>query len=90
MYQEFLPHRPTFRSLAQVVRFAVEEGLEFDLQLVLKAAEVPPLRIGEPEETSPRLGWSTWLASESFEEPADDACFDVSQTIAAGEHREAA
>jgi type VI secretion system protein ImpH len=75
-YHHFLPDRPAFRSVMELVRFAVEEGLDFDLQLVLRAEEVSPARLGEPDEWSPRLGWSSWLMNDSFEQPADDALFE--------------
>jgi type VI secretion system protein ImpH len=38
------------------------------LRLILKAAEIPALRLGE----AGRLGWTTWLKSGPFEQDADD------------------
>jgi len=75
-YGEFLPDRPSFRSLMGVVRLAVGEGIDFDLQLVLRAEDVTPLRLGGPDESATRLGWTSWLTTRPFERPADDACFD--------------
>jgi type VI secretion system protein ImpH len=75
-YHQFLPDRPAFRSLMELVRLAVDESLDFDLQLMLRAEEVAPLRIGEPDAWSARLGWSSWLLNDPFEEPAEDALFD--------------
>jgi len=76
-YREFLPDRPAFRSLAQLVRFATGEGRDVDAQLVLEAAEVPALQLGGPEEAPCRLGWSSWLGDKEFVEPVDDAIFDL-------------
>ena len=90
-YHEFLPDRLAFRSLMDVVRLAVEEGMDFDLQLVMQAQGVAPLRMGEPQAGSPRLGWTSWLMTEPFEEPADDACFvPASAVLGSTERAEAA
>ena len=75
-YDEFLPDRPAFRSLMEVVRLAVAEGMDFDLQLVLRAEDVTPLRLGGPDESATRLGWTSWLTTRPFTAPADDARFD--------------
>ena len=80
-YHDFLPDQRAFRSLMEVTRFAVEEGMEFDLQLVLRAEDVAPLRVGEPQEWSPRLGWTSWLMNEPFDEPADDARFEPESAL---------
>jgi type VI secretion system protein ImpH len=76
-YREFLPDRPAFRSLAQLVRFATGEGRDVDAQLVLEAAEVPALQLGGSQEGPCRLGWSSWLGGRDFVEPVDDAIFDL-------------
>ena len=59
-FLDFLPMGKAFRSLIQLVRFAVGDGLAFDVRLALKAAEVPPCRLG----CGPRLGWSAWLTTK--------------------------
>ncbi|HEX6903556.1 MAG TPA: type VI secretion system baseplate subunit TssG [Thermoanaerobaculia bacterium] len=58
-FLDFLPIGRGFRSLSQLVRFAVGTGLDFRVRLTLKAAEVPPCRLG----CGPRLGWSAWLTT---------------------------
>jgi type VI secretion system protein ImpH len=58
-FLDFLPIGRGFRSLAQLVRFAVGTDLDFRARLTLKAAEVPPCRLG----CGPRLGWSAWLTT---------------------------
>ena len=54
-------------------------GLErdFDVQLVLGAAEVPALRLSQGATTDPRLGWNTWLGSRAHSRDRDEARFDV-------------
>jgi type VI secretion system protein ImpH len=63
---DFLPAGSALPILVHVVRFTVPQHLEFEIELLLKAAEVPACRIGQPEEYGPRLGWSTWLKSQEF------------------------
>jgi type VI secretion system protein ImpH len=71
--QEFLdyqPKQPGLVRLAQYVRTYVGVELDFDVQLVLRAAEVPQTVIGGSDGGLGRLGWSTWLLSRP---PAQDA-----------------
>lgn len=66
-FLDFLPIGKGFRSLAQLVRFYAGDEKDFDIRLTLKAAEVPPCRLG----FGPRLGWSSWLKTRDVE--ADDS-----------------
>jgi type VI secretion system protein ImpH len=54
-------------------------GLErdFDIQLLLAAAEVPALRLSRGAATDPRLGWNTWLGTRQHVQDRDEARFDV-------------
>ena len=65
---DFLPQGLALPVLMHLVRFTVPQHLEFDIELRLKAAQVPFCRIGELQENGPRLGWSTWLKSKEFTE----------------------
>jgi type VI secretion system protein ImpH len=58
-FLDFLPIGRGFRSLVQLVRFTVGDGLDFDVRLELDAAQLPPCRLG----CGPRLGWSSWLTT---------------------------
>jgi len=75
-FLDFLPIGRGFRSLVQLVRFAVGDDLVFTVRPALKAAEVPPCRLG----CGPRLGWSAWLKTR-------DAAADDSQVRLAGKIR---
>jgi type VI secretion system protein ImpH len=68
----FLPSGPAFRPLAQLTRFFVGQEVDFDVQLVLRASEVPACRLGAPDARAPRLGWSAWLKTRDFTRDADD------------------
>lgn len=69
---DFLPSGHAFRPLAQFARFFAGQECDFDVRLVLKAAEVPRCRLGEVSERAPRLGWSAWLKTREFTHDADD------------------
>ena len=72
---QFLPSGNTFQTLVEVSRFYAGEEYDFDVQLLLKAAEVPWCRLGGGEETAARLGWSAWLKTQEFTDDAADAIF---------------
>jgi len=74
-FEGLLPGALEHRQFVELVRFATGDGLDFDLQLVLRADEVPSLCLGGDEVAVGRLGWSSWLATGARTEPADDAVF---------------
>ncbi len=69
---EFLPSGNAFRPLVQLARFLAGQEFDFDVRLMLLAAEVPRCRLGDTGARAPRLGWSTWLKSREFARDADD------------------
>lgn len=75
-FNRLLPHGEDCRTLRELTRLYVGPELDFDIQPVLRAEEVPPLRLVTDEDTAPRLGWNTWLGSRSDACPADDVVFD--------------
>jgi type VI secretion system protein ImpH len=85
-FEEFLPdHSPTPRRkslflLAQLVRLYVGPELDFDVQLVLDAAETPASKLGGAGFGS-RLGWNTWLLSQPRKIDAEDATFAPDESI---------
>ena len=80
-FAAFLPHRAegngprTADLMARLVRFYAGPELDFDLALVLKAAEVPACRLPEGPQPGPALGWNSWLANEPVAQDAEDAAF---------------
>lgn len=74
-YPEFsrlLPSGDAFRPFVQLTRYFAGQEMDFDLQLVLKAKEVPWCKLGNQFA---RLGFSTWLKSGEFTRDADQAVF---------------
>lgn len=56
-FMALLPDGPLHRRLRDLVRLLVGDALEWDLELVLRAEEVPGLRL----DGAARLGWTSWL-----------------------------
>jgi type VI secretion system protein ImpH len=73
----FLPDRRAIHELRDLVRFYVGPVLQFDLQLVLKADEVPWNRLGDETPAGPRLGWCGWLKTGELAQDAGDAVFTM-------------
>ena len=72
-----MPGGPTLRSLVALMRHYLGFEMEWDLQLGLKAAEVPQARLGG----STRLGWSTWIGSQARTRDANDLILDVESVV---------
>ncbi len=67
-YERLLPGSEWFTVLKTWVRNYVGDTLNWELRSILKAAEVPQVRLGK----SGRLGWTMWLKSQPFEEDVSD------------------
>jgi len=61
-FEGFLPGGTQFETLSHLVFLYAPDRLEFDIKLVLKAGEIPPLWLDTPGTA--RLGYTTWLVSE--------------------------
>jgi type VI secretion system protein ImpH len=79
---EFLPdrapvrERKTFFLLAHLVRLYADPGLDFDVQLVLRAEEVPECQLTGAGTVGARLGWNTWLLNRPARADAEDVVID--------------
>jgi type VI secretion system protein ImpH len=67
-YERMLPSGESFKRLRYWVLNYAGEHFFWDIELILKAAEVPDICLGK----SGRLGWTTWLKSKPFTEDARD------------------
>ncbi len=74
-YVAFLPKGATLSPLSQMVRMYAGSDLDFDVEVEVKAAEVPPLRLRSEGEYEPLLGWTTWLVSRTVEEEYKSTVF---------------
>lgn len=66
-----IPARKAFFLLGQLTRLYAGPEFDFDVQLVLCAADVPPCQLTEDQATGPRLGWNCWLLNEGRPATAD-------------------
>jgi type VI secretion system protein ImpH len=69
------PQRKDFFLLVQLVRLYVGAELDFDVQLVLKAEDVPEAQLTDEEAIGARLGWNTWVRNLPALSDADDGVF---------------
>jgi type VI secretion system protein ImpH len=69
----YLPSGNAYRQLADLARLYAGPALDIDLQLVLRAEEVPCCQLSSSPRHEPRLGWNTWVCSDAFTHDADDA-----------------
>ena len=67
-YQHMLPGGIGVRHLYAWVKNYVGDELTWELQLILKASEIPTICLGQIGQ----LGWSTWLGSKIHEKDADN------------------
>ena len=71
-YTRLLPSDRGHRQLLDWVRSYIGIELDWDVRLVLAAAEVPNARLGADS----RLGWTTWLGTNAAPRDRDDLLLD--------------
>jgi type VI secretion system protein ImpH len=74
-FLEFLPNGSTMAKLVELTTYLVGQAMTFDIQVLLKAEDVPFARLADEGEDAPRLGWIGWLKTAAFESAASDAVF---------------
>jgi type VI secretion system protein ImpH len=86
-FSEFLPDRDpvvdrkSFFLLVHLVRLYAEPTLDFDVQLVLKAVEVPECQLTGDGTFGARLAWNTWLLTQPATVDADDVVLEGEQVL---------
>jgi type VI secretion system protein ImpH len=75
-FQRFLPGDNGLKPLCHLTRTYVGPDLDFDVQLILRAEEVPASQMGRGQSN---LGWTTWMRTRRFSRPADDAVFRIDE-----------
>lgn len=69
-FQEFLPNGTAYEPLKSIIRFMVGLEFDFDIQLQLKAQQVPSTILTTRALRKPMLGWTSFLKTKPF--TADD------------------
>lgn len=65
-FQAFLPNGTAYKPMKSIIRFMVGEELDFDVQLKLKAREVPGTVLTTRAKRRPMLGWASFLKTKPF------------------------
>lgn len=72
-YRMFLPGEPAARRLREITRLFSRDQIDFEVQLILKRAEVPQPFL-DPQPESVQLGWTTWIRTKpGFDRDPEDA-----------------
>lgn len=66
-FQSFLPSGAAHKSLKSIIRFMVGLEIDFDVQLVLQAKQVPSTILTTRAMRKPMLGWTSYLKTKPFE-----------------------
>jgi len=75
VFTQLLPGGAGLRQLIALTRMYAGPELEFEVQLVLEAAEVSRCRLDGRLGVGSRLGWNSWLCSRPPEKDRDDTRF---------------
>ncbi len=67
-YQRLLPGGASLSRLVAIVRNYLGDELDWDLNLILRREETPPIKLGGQGQ----LGWTTWITSRAPERDPDD------------------
>jgi len=90
-FVEFLPDRSPYVQrkaiflVAHLVRLYVGPEMDVEIQLVLRAEDVPKCRMGESVGMGARLGWNTWSRSQALARNAEEAVFDAEELVWVGD-----
>ncbi|MCK0195930.1 type VI secretion system baseplate subunit TssG [Ancylobacter sp. 6x-1] len=78
-YERLLPAGALAAPMADLVFFYIGEALEWDVELAIRAHDVPAARLGR----SGALGWTSWLAPRPAPEHAVrcDARFNIAERL---------
>ena len=74
-FMAFMPGGPLMAELVDLTRTYAGPTYTFDIQLVLRADEIPPLGLSTDPRAGARLGWNTWLPTRGPRGDPGDAVF---------------
>ncbi|HEY6400515.1 MAG TPA: type VI secretion system baseplate subunit TssG [Blastocatellia bacterium] len=66
-FTSFLPSGSAFKPMMELIKFLAGPEFDFDVQLALKAEEVPGTVLTTRARRRPMLRWNTWLRTRPFE-----------------------
>jgi len=77
-YQAFLPNGSAYQKLRSIVKFLIGLEFDFDVQLKLRASEVPGAVLTTRAVRKPMLGWTSFLKTQPFKADDDQLVLAVS------------
>lgn len=81
-FNKLLPSGRSYPTLVQLTKLFAGPELDFEVQLVLRADQVPAAKLQSTDTYAPRLGWTTWLKTRERERHADEVTFSGSSMAA--------
>lgn len=79
-FKSFLPIGSAFRPAADLMRLLAGMEFDFDVQLILKADEVPACVLTTHAKRRPMLGWTSWLKTRRFSGDDEQVVLDPEMT----------
>jgi type VI secretion system protein ImpH len=76
-FQSFLPSGSAYKPLKSIVRFMHGTEFDFDVQLVLKAKQVPSTILTTRAKRRPMLGWTSFLKTKPFKHDDDQVVMKI-------------
>lgn len=60
-FLDFLPGGSAYKPISEMTQFFSRRAVDFEMQLILRREETPPVLLDEGVHEGPMLGWTTWL-----------------------------
>lgn len=76
-FQGFLPNGTAHEPLKSIVKFMVGLELDFDIQLILQAKQVPSTILTTRAMRRPMLGWTSFLKTKPFKQDDDQLILQI-------------
>jgi len=76
-FQGFLPNGTAHEPLKSIVKFMVSLELDFDVQLILQAKQVPSTILTTRAMRRPMLGWTSFLKTKPFKQDDDQVILKI-------------
>ncbi len=76
-FQGFLPNGTAHKPLKSIVKFMVGLELDFDMQLILQAQQVPSTVLTTRAMRRPMLGWTSFLKTKPFQKDDDQVILQI-------------
>jgi type VI secretion system protein ImpH len=76
-YCDFLPEASGYKALRALTRFFSNQGLDFEVQLVLDRNQTPGTELDFDAANPARLGWMTWVKTAPLGGDPDDTILSL-------------